>query len=355
MFSPFVVFGPSKSGTTWLQKCLNSHPEVSCKFQIPIFPILDNKPLLFPVSNKRKRILSQSRIVFNAGRSAFKGVFETKLDEDIYQNRLKFISEMSGVFQEHIKVNRINGARNRREIELTQLLIKNFAQGMLRDDGDKKILGTKAYTDLGKFFEIFPKSKVIVIFRDGRDVAVSKRFHLKRLGAYFIGDEKNSLLRYLHLSKTGRRFSSSILVRRLKLINESHFSIEKSNRIFCDEALMKITKDWKLCTEYLLEWMEVQKENMLPVYYENLLTDPEKELAKALNFIGAKSDHATIENIISKNSFKKMKNKETTNSFFRSGRFGEWKEHFVERDKDLFKSIAGGVLIKLGYENDTKW
>jgi len=40
---------------------------------------------------------------------------------------------------------------------------------------------------------------------------------------------------------------------------------------------------------------------------------------------------------------------------FRSGKTGEWKEHFTEEHKKAFKDVAGDLLIKLGYEKDNDW
>jgi hypothetical protein len=40
---------------------------------------------------------------------------------------------------------------------------------------------------------------------------------------------------------------------------------------------------------------------------------------------------------------------------FRSGKTGEWKKHFTEDHKKLFKDVAGDLLIKLGYEKDKDW
>jgi len=40
---------------------------------------------------------------------------------------------------------------------------------------------------------------------------------------------------------------------------------------------------------------------------------------------------------------------------FRSGRTGEWKEHFKEEHKSLFKDVAGDLLVRLGYEKTNDW
>lgn len=40
---------------------------------------------------------------------------------------------------------------------------------------------------------------------------------------------------------------------------------------------------------------------------------------------------------------------------FRNGMIGEWKSHFTEDDKVMFKKVAGQLLIDLGYEKDFNW
>ena len=40
---------------------------------------------------------------------------------------------------------------------------------------------------------------------------------------------------------------------------------------------------------------------------------------------------------------------------FRSGKTGSWREHFTEDHKNLFKDVAGDVLVKLGYEKNNDW
>ena len=40
---------------------------------------------------------------------------------------------------------------------------------------------------------------------------------------------------------------------------------------------------------------------------------------------------------------------------FRKGKTGNWREHFTEANKTLFKETAGDILIDLGYEKDLDW
>jgi hypothetical protein len=40
---------------------------------------------------------------------------------------------------------------------------------------------------------------------------------------------------------------------------------------------------------------------------------------------------------------------------FRSGKIGEWRKAFANQHKQLFKELAGDLLIRLGYEKDYDW
>ena len=40
---------------------------------------------------------------------------------------------------------------------------------------------------------------------------------------------------------------------------------------------------------------------------------------------------------------------------FRSGKTGEWKKHFTDEHKRIFKDVAEDLLVKLGYEKDENW
>jgi hypothetical protein len=40
---------------------------------------------------------------------------------------------------------------------------------------------------------------------------------------------------------------------------------------------------------------------------------------------------------------------------FRKGRPGGWQEHFSPRNKQVFKEVAGDLLIQMGYEKNLDW
>ena len=45
----------------------------------------------------------------------------------------------------------------------------------------------------------------------------------------------------------------------------------------------------------------------------------------------------------------------TKSPTFRAGKTGEWKKHFTDEHKKIFKEVAGDLLVKLGYEKDNDW
>ena len=45
----------------------------------------------------------------------------------------------------------------------------------------------------------------------------------------------------------------------------------------------------------------------------------------------------------------------TKSATFRKGTIGDWRNHFTEEHKRVFKEIAGDLLVELGYERDTNW
>ena len=40
---------------------------------------------------------------------------------------------------------------------------------------------------------------------------------------------------------------------------------------------------------------------------------------------------------------------------FRGGRTGDWRNHFTEEHKNMFKEAAGNLLVELGYEKNNDW
>jgi len=141
----FFVCGAPKSGTTWLQRILDAHPEVCCSGE-GHFISRFTAPLAVAVNNYNKGLALETEQVYE-GRPYYQPIGQAEFDELAAGFILKRMS-----------------AR---------------ADAQTRWIGDK----TPAYTrQLDQLHRLFPQAKIIHIVRDPRDVAVSRMGHSQRVG-----------------------------------------------------------------------------------------------------------------------------------------------------------------------------
>lgn len=144
----FFVTGRSKSGTTWLAKILNSHPKLFCDFT-------ENNPCH-----------QDLRMVY-------------------YNNDKYFMHEKAKMdFERRNKTLICNG--------LKTTLIERCNKYNVTKIGDKT-----PRQDIVKLLEYFPKSQIIIIIRDPRDVLVSLAFHNSRVRNSWKGFFKTPEMKFL--------------------------------------------------------------------------------------------------------------------------------------------------------------
>jgi len=162
-----------------------------------------------------------------------------------------------------------------------------------------------------------PKSKIIVMLRDGRDILLSQLIALSK-GGYAAENDKN----FEPLS--GRR--------RLNFIKEQSIR-------------------WSELVEILMKAYNSHPENLrLLIRYEDLLENTLHELKKIYNFLEIPIDKNEIINIIKKYSFENLspesKGIGTTRQFAKAGK---WKEVFSQEEQKIIEEFEGNKLSELGY------
>src|SRR5215211_938268 len=153
--TPFFVVGEMKSGTSWVMWMLDSHPEVFCSGEGCFFgrdqEWEDVPVILDPTPSLRNGLLGCEGL--GIWRSFMWNYWAKQGDAEYDLSNLT-------------------------RLAIDYYMLQGSARSGKRIVGDKSPLHTD-YVD--EIFELYPEAKVIHIFRDGRDVAVSLMHHFWNL------------------------------------------------------------------------------------------------------------------------------------------------------------------------------
>ncbi len=311
----FFVVGEMRSGTSWLQRTLNTHPEVFCKGEGSFFgpdQEVEEIPVYkAPTPSLQNAILNCEGIRTWHG-FTWNGWGKGDEEEDL---------------------------RNLTRLTVDYFMDKDSAASGKRIVGDKSPLHTDHVDEI---HDLYPEAKVIHIYRDGRDVAVSLMHHFWRLsrdrgGIFDLEPEE--------------------LEKRDAYGEDPEGFLASGNSIFTEERLRQMAVRWsRRIDKASREGQKLLGPNFFQLSYEDLLTEPEKNLKAMFQLLGASSDDATVSRCVEKNSFEKLARRkagsEDSASFFRKGVAGDWRGVFTDRDREVYEGIAGGVLREMGYSLD---
>lgn len=342
-FNPFVVFGASKSGTTWVQRICDAHPDARCHFQRRLFPI---------APGTRRTLFAETTIVYNEQSSPFGGVFEGKDAERRYMLEQTLLQRSDVLYADFVEraVGRLSDPGDLAFArDLHHRMLRGMARELLCDVPGRRIYGTKAYTDLDLLFDVFPDARVVHIVRDGRDVCVSKRFHTLRQKAFYLGDERSRALRMLNRFTPTR--AAVFAARRYAGVFGRDWFRDDPRPLFNAVALRKFALDWKMIVEYIREHARARPDRFITLKYEDLRARPEAEYGRLFDFLGVDSAPSTVAKVIAGTKFELLRSTSGgAAGFFRKGEAGDWRNHFSPADVRLFDELAGGLLRELGYQ-----
>ncbi len=314
----FFVVGFAKSGTSWLRKTLDFHPEILCKGEGIFFG-------RGPDLGARKGLITPTSL------------YGALADSENLRGWLERAAWTRGDDVEEHVTNLTHGAI---AYALRQKLVKT----------GKRIVGDKTPFVTDQCIEeiklIYPEAKVIHIIRDGRDVAVSAVHHM-----------------WNHAVDAG----GHLTVRPEEVATRDDYRADPeaflaAGRSIFDEDRLRngFAKSWRRMTARAVEdGPALLGENYAEVRYEDLLERPEEEVSRLVRFLGADDTGEAVRRCVEGASFeqtaKRSRGEEDSTSFLRKGVAGDWKTVFTERDNEIFKEEAGDLLVKLGYEKDVGW
>ncbi len=177
----------------------------------------------------------------------------------------------------------------------------------------------------------------ISIIRDGRDVLVSRAFHL-----YNQASVHRLFERIPEMAVTLKHFQ-----------NDPWFFKKNPDQLLCHEVMVRESMGW--WREHLRSDARAvetyPKLKIRFIKYEDLHRDTEGERAKLFEFLDVDPLRASdIEGNLQPGF-----SEERPAEFLRKGVVGDWKNYFTEDTKKWFLDEAGEQLIQYGYEESSNW
>jgi len=307
----FFIVGQQKSGTTWLMRMLDSHPEILCKGEGRFFGGSWRQE-----SVKRTDAKRPPSSLYNA-----------VLDAEYLRLWIeRSVWSRDAAADEHVD--------NLVRMTVDYFLMSELSKTSKKIVGDKSPLLTPE--TIKEISTIYPEAKVIHIIRDGRDAAVSAVHHSWNFG-----------------KKKGTR----VQAKREAYRNPR----ETPESMFAGNSLRRMAAEWGARVGRTVEdGPALLGSNYAEVRYEDLLQRPEEEMARLLGFLGAGAGDQVVKQCVDAASFEMLskgrkRGEEDLSSFFRKGVAGDWKNVFTEEDRRIFKREAGELLIRLSYEKSDDW
>lgn len=315
----FFLVGRAKSGTTWLMRTLDAHPEITCRGEGRFFGCD------YVLGGPETATIPARPL---AGALAADASLRSWLERSVWAR---------------------DRDPNEQLAELTRLAIDHFFAQTARETGTP-IIGDKTpflSRDLVReIAQVHPTAKVVHIIRDGRDVAISAKHHVwnrstERGGIHELDAADLATRDAYHSDPTG--FHNS------------------GRSIFTPEWLAGTAAEWaEMVRRARADGEELLGERYFEVRYEEMLADPIGVSEEALGFLEADTGAGVVESCVEQASFERAtggrnRGDEKPTEFLRNGLAGQWREAFTPDDRETFKREAGDLLIELGYEEDASW
>jgi len=189
---------------------------------------------------------------------------------------------------------------------------------------------------------MLPGAPHILLHRDGRDLLISRSYHMLR------SNNPGAMLpRFAHLlSRWGPEYK----------LNPEKFRDTTIGLLGDDDWVRYLSRFWAESCLHDLNAMPQLIAQGTPVHfirYEDLHADLEGNRAAIYRFLGLDPAEAAPPSVETKTlpGFKSENLKSAT----RKGQTGEWRNSFTDRITRIFKEEAAEALVQMGYEKNTNW
>ena len=298
----FFIFGHARSGTTLLSRLIRLHPEIHTNRLGHFFTYREGVFTLISTPAAQKWLQRPSKY-WNEG-------------EDISLKMLRSICDF-----------------------ILENDAKKHGKNIVGDKSNNNIINGEAVTRLKL---VYPDAKLIFIVRDGRDAILSQQFR------FFIELPK-------YLDKNG-------LAIRDQLADDPTPFLDGNESVFTKNSIQRMVLNWAenvRDTHALGE--KLFDSSYISLRFEDLISEPVNVLINLWKFLGVTDINSEAE----QNILQEMKRnpdarwqKEQSSRIIdnlEKGRTGTWQKLFNERDKKVFKNLAGQELIDWDYEEDMNW
>ena len=315
---PFFIVGQAKSGTSWVMRLLEAHPEVMARGEGRFVGRSYKRPDLKRIDSATLQPSSLQRALLDAD------YLRAWIERSVWTREgdtEAALEELVGVCTRHIMHRALEGSGKR--------LV-----------GDKTpFLGADAIVELASHFD---DSQVIHVIRDGRDVAVSAMHHLWNHPLDLGGG--------LDLSSDESRI-------RERYRKDPQGFLESGKSIFTERRILALASAWQSnVSRAIANGRDLLADRYTEVRYERLVGEPIAETQRLLAAVGADARPNLAARCVERARFERFSGgrpvgTEDSTAFTRKGIVGDWMAVFTERDRRLFEEEAGELLTELGYSS----
>ncbi len=227
----FIVTGVTKSGTTWLQRLLDSHPEIACGGESKLNVLLTQ---LAPAIRAYNEVLTKTNDKIYRNQAVYQALGQPQM---LAAMQYFFLDRLSAVHQ----AARASG--------------KDAA---LRWIGDKDPDYKRA---LGTWRAILPEARIISTIRDGRDCYVSLWFHLYPDREPLAAENRAGFIDRIHNHAATWRDTMAKFQADAAEHPGRHFSVRYEKMLDDTEREMTALFDWLGCSTAAETVAEVVRQN----------------------------------------------------------------------------------------------